>query len=274
MDEINFRAILAESKSLGLRDRVFTVKIIAYDYVQKWLPFIAISLWVTLLYLLHTNDLYRIEAKDIPTFVGSFVAVAGLAIAESQLTSWKQEKLLDRLEEVLLSIVALRSLCNALEQNGPRDEEGKCKLADFLDTDMNFGARLVSSGLLNVEEIAIHVQKVKHQIIFIKKLLNIKTFRFNSAHEIKKFLDQTSNFLANLMWLIQMFENLSHNNQGTLIYHYKPGQHSKALEDHYALWIQFNHNRHGELSINIEEIVPPTFLMHVKVLALIQALRV
>jgi hypothetical protein len=274
MDDISLKQMLKELKGQSLSTKVYGMRLLVMDYFTKWLPGIALGLWVIAGYLFHEIGLYNPNQTDIPTLIGIIAAVTGLVIAESQLTSWKQEKLLERLEQILLAMSAIKSDCNALDQNNPKNPDESIKRKDFVDDDINFGASLISCNWINVTAIEENVQKINHQVLFVKKLINRHSFRINKPKEIIKFLDDTIIYLNYLTILTKTFEKIVQHERDEINYHPQLGYHAHLLTQYYGKWIEFNADRKGKLSGPLEDMVPPNFIIYLKIHALIKTLRI
>lgn len=274
MDDIGLKQMLRELKGQSLSTKARGLRLLIMDYATRWLPGIALGLWALAGYLFHRIGLYTLEQDDVPTLIGIIAAITGLVIAESQLTSWKQEKLLERLELILLAMATIKSLCNALDQNGPRHPDGRIKREGFVDDDMNYGASLIKCDWLNVSAIEENAQKVHHQILFIKKLINRRSFRINKPNEIIEFFDNTEIYLNELTSLTKTFETIVQHDRKELSYEPQPGYHAHQLTQYYAKWIKFNADRKGKLSRPLEDMIPPNFIIYLKIHTLITTLRI
>lgn len=193
MEKLNFKAWLESLHGLTIRNKIWlTWRFI----IEAWIataPVIVVALWVALAVLLHTSELYVFKTPDIFPVFGTIAGVAAALIAESQLRSWKQEKLLDRLEALYLSADKLYDLCNSLLGGSAWFqvcEEGR----EITDSDIERFADPNNLGYVEKDAITTTCLNMSHQMLFIQKLLTNRAFKLHKASEVQKFLKKRSCF--------------------------------------------------------------------------------
>lgn len=274
MDDLSYKTLIKATPKLTLANKLRVISIFASEFIHNKKPHIAVILWAILFYRMHIVGFYSPKGSDAISILGIFVAVVALCIAESQLMSWKQEKLLDRLEAVLFASIRLRDLTSSLECNLPRDAAGNPKLKDLSDADIELPVSLIRAGFLNKEHIVEECAKLRHQFIFIKKLLGNRSFKLNKAKEVSIFLDLCDRYLIHLEFLMSSAHYIIQDELGIIKSHSAEGFHARLLNDFYGFWPAFNHHKSPEAQHPAESMIPPGSIIEMRIRALVNTLRI
>lgn len=272
MDDVTIKKIMASMEGQSLRHKLYIWRLYGFEVLHQRKPYIAIILCAIAIILIHINKIYVFEPTDLYAVLGIGVTIGGLAIAENQLLSWKQEKLLDRLEVLFLSADTMLKLCTSIEGSGIYGPDGQRKYSVFTDDDILKGADLIRLGILDKHSITEQALKMQHQILFITKLLEKHSFKLNGIKDVKSFLDNTYIYMSNVVTLVDTYDLIYQSQEGTIGYSAQPGMHARLLNEHYDIWRTFNRDRYGV--INQKLFAGPSIFIRQRTLALIQTLRV
>lgn len=273
MNRISFNTWREEVRGENLKDKLWLTWRFAIEAWISTSPLIAVTLWVALAFLLHKNGFYRFSPTDIFPIFGTIAGVVAALIAESQLHSWKQEKLLDRLEALYLSSGNLCSLCGPL-LNSSTWLTITNQTTEITDNDIERFHNTVMSELANKEAITATCLNMSHQILFIQKLLTNRTFKLNKATDANKFLNRTSVFCTRITRLAETIDHLTRHHRGEIHYQAGPGVHKAILDDIKSSTESLNLDRNDRPPENQDFIVQPHDLITIRILTLIKTLRI
>lgn len=273
MEKLNFKTWLEALPGLAIQNKIWlTWRFI----IEAWIattPALVVILWITLAFLLHKSELYIFTAPDIFPVFGTIAGVAAALIAESQLRSWKQEKLLDRLEALYLSADRLHNLCNSLLGGSAwfhASEENR----KFTDSDIEAFIDAANLGYIDKDAITTTCLNMSHQILFIQKLLTNRAFKLHKSNEVHKFLNKTELFCARITRLADTIDLAAKHERGEIHYTAQAGIHKAILEDIQSSKESLNENRYGKPPENGDLMFPPHSQIKIGVFALIRTLRI
>ncbi|WP_220790939.1 hypothetical protein, partial [Pseudomonas amygdali] len=164
-------------------------------------PYIALALWLALYYVCDMIGAYEFSAQNTVQLLGPAVAVAAIIMAERQLQSWKQEKLLERLASLHKICASVSELCLSIEV-GPL-ASGKYKKQDFSDSDILYGARLIKYGIFKTDIVICSLTEIKNEVKLIRKLSTNRSFLKISKKDIDNFCDCTTRYINDLMYCLK-----------------------------------------------------------------------
>lgn len=273
MDKINFNTWRETVRGQNLHDKIW----LTWRFtIEAWIiacPVIAVVLWLVLAFLLHKYEFYKFAGTDIFPVLGTIAAVAAVLIAENQLHSWKQEKLLDRFEALYLSADNLCSLCDPL-LNSSAWIITTNQTAEIVDNDMVRFQDIAISGRVNREAITATCLNMSHQILFIQKLLTTRTFHLNKATDAHTFLSKTHVFCTRITRFVEALDQLGRHHRGEIRYEAAPGVHKALLDDIQSSKEALNVDRNDRLPEDRTFMIQPHDLIKMRVLVLIRTLRI